>query len=89
MAENSNSPEGENSPEREAPTDHGADVAPVEVDNEPTPSETDSAFDDQLSSYTASLTSSVVNYPMEHGRRYHAFREGSYNFPNDEAWSSY
>lgn len=28
------------------------------------------------SSYTASLTSSVINYPMEHGRRYHAYRSG-------------
>ncbi|WDK12919.1 methyltransferase domain-containing protein [Colletotrichum graminicola] len=47
------------------------------------------------SSYTASLTSSVVDYPTEYGRRYHAFRAGAfyfpltgnlaYNFPNDEA----
>ncbi|KAK1529805.1 methyltransferase domain-containing protein [Colletotrichum paranaense] len=36
------------------------------------------------SSYTASLTSSVVDYPTEYGRRYHAFRAGAYNFPNDE-----
>ncbi|KXH44043.1 hypothetical protein CSAL01_11624 [Colletotrichum salicis] len=36
------------------------------------------------SSYTASLTSSVVDYPEEYGRTYHAFRAGSYNFPNDE-----
>lgn len=26
--------------------------------------------------YTASLTSSVVDYPTEYGRRYHAFRQG-------------
>ncbi|KAL0767553.1 hypothetical protein CaCOL14_009792 [Colletotrichum acutatum] len=36
------------------------------------------------SSYTASITSSVVDYPTEHGRRYHAFRSGSYWGPNDE-----
>ncbi|KAK1656782.1 S-adenosyl-L-methionine-dependent methyltransferase [Colletotrichum godetiae] len=36
------------------------------------------------SSYTASWTSSVVDYPEEYGRTYHAFRAGSYNFPNDE-----
>ena len=28
------------------------------------------------SSYTASLTSSVLAYPTEHGRRYHAYRPG-------------
>ncbi|KAL2207636.1 S-adenosyl-L-methionine-dependent methyltransferase [Sarocladium strictum] len=44
----------------------------------------DSAIDQQLSTYTASLTSSVVDYPYEHGRRYHAFRGGSYILPNDE-----
>ncbi|PKS08397.1 hypothetical protein jhhlp_005341 [Lomentospora prolificans] len=29
------------------------------------------------STYTASIASSVVNYPVEHGRRYHAYRSGS------------
>jgi hypothetical protein len=61
--------------------------APVEVDDAPTENATDdadSAIDQQLSTYTASLTSSVVDYPFEHGRRYHAFRGGSYIMPNDE-----
>ncbi|KAF4870333.1 Secondary metabolism regulator LAE1 [Colletotrichum siamense] len=40
--------------------------------------------DGQLSSYTASLASSAVDYPVEYGRRYHAFRPGSYIMPNDE-----
>lgn len=31
-----------------------------------------------------SLTSSVVDYQYENGRRYHAFREGEYHLPNDE-----
>ncbi|KXH48433.1 methyltransferase [Colletotrichum simmondsii] len=39
---------------------------------------------DEGSSYTASLSSSVIDYPEEYGRRYHAFRPGSYSFPNDE-----
>ena len=26
----------------------------------------------------------MLNYPTENGRRYHAFREGTYVFPNDE-----
>ncbi|OBR09180.1 Methyltransferase domain-containing protein [Colletotrichum higginsianum IMI 349063] len=42
-----------------------------------------STIDDRISTYTASLTSSVVDYPTEYGRRYHAFRSGAYNFPND------
>ena len=34
--------------------------------------------------FTTSLASSVTDYKTENGRRYHAFREGSYVFPNDE-----
>ncbi|KAK2010407.1 methyltransferase domain-containing protein [Colletotrichum eremochloae] len=47
--------------------------------------ETSSTIDDRISTYTASLTSSVVDYPTEYGRRYHAFRAGSYLAPNDES----
>ncbi|KAF6821797.1 umta methyltransferase family protein [Colletotrichum plurivorum] len=36
------------------------------------------------SSYSTSLASSAVDYPTEHGRRYHAFRRGAYILPNDE-----
>ncbi|KAF2452932.1 methyltransferase domain-containing protein [Lineolata rhizophorae] len=32
-----------------------------------------------------SLSSSVRDYTFENGRRYHRFREGAYNFPNDDA----
>lgn len=35
-------------------------------------------------SQTASLTSSVLNYKFENGRRYHSYREGTYILPNDE-----
>lgn len=35
-------------------------------------------------SSTASLSSSVMNYRYENGRRYHAYREGEYVIPNDE-----
>lgn len=37
-----------------------------------------------MNSYTTSLASSVVNYKYENGRRYHAYKEGSYLYPNDE-----
>ncbi|PWY70970.1 hypothetical protein BO70DRAFT_389714 [Aspergillus heteromorphus CBS 117.55] len=33
---------------------------------------------------TQSLTASVMDYPMEHGRRYHRYHEGAYLYPNDE-----
>ncbi|KAL1996409.1 hypothetical protein VTN49DRAFT_174 [Thermomyces lanuginosus] len=53
----------------------------VEVD---TSYENDSSYGDELSSYTASLTSSVLEYRQENGRRYHGFRDGAYLLPNDE-----
>ncbi|KAL1994558.1 hypothetical protein VTN49DRAFT_2028 [Thermomyces lanuginosus] len=55
--------------------------ANVEVDNS---YENDSAYGDELSSYSASLTSSVLDYRHENGRRYHKFRDGVYLLPNDE-----
>ncbi|KAK1528260.1 TAM domain methyltransferase [Colletotrichum paranaense] len=59
-------------------------AAPLEVDDNSSTTDDASTIDDRISSYTASLTSSVVDYPEEYGRTYHAFRAGSYNFPNDE-----
>ncbi|KAK0727794.1 S-adenosyl-L-methionine-dependent methyltransferase [Lasiosphaeria miniovina] len=44
----------------------------------------DSAIGSQVSAFTESLSSSVVDYPIKHGRRYHKFRSGAYPFPNDE-----
>jgi len=35
---------------------------------------------------TASITSSVTQWEWENGRRYHAYKAGSYAFPNDEVW---
>ncbi|OHF04044.1 methyltransferase domain-containing protein [Colletotrichum orchidophilum] len=43
-----------------------------------------SSMDEQISTYTKSITSSIVNYPQEYGRRYHAYRAGVYAFPNDD-----
>ncbi|KAL1990221.1 hypothetical protein VTN49DRAFT_6060 [Thermomyces lanuginosus] len=54
----------------------------VEVD---TSYENDSSYGDELSSYTASLTSSVLDFRHENGRRYHKYRDGSYLLPNDES----
>ncbi|KAL1992484.1 hypothetical protein VTN49DRAFT_4516 [Thermomyces lanuginosus] len=38
--------------------------------------ENDSSYGDELSSYTASLTSSVLDYRHENGPRYHKYRDG-------------
>lgn len=47
--------------------------------------ESDSALGtDDMQSYSTSLASSVEEYKVEHGRRFHAYREGAYNFPNDD-----
>ena len=35
----------------------------------------------------ASLTSSVLEYEFENGRRYHGYKAGSYPLPNDEVRS--
>lgn len=56
----------------------------VEIADEAYATDDTSSMDERISSYTASLTSSVVDYPIEYGRRYHAYRPGSYKFPNDE-----
>ncbi|KAI9737388.1 MAG: hypothetical protein M1834_009542 [Cirrosporium novae-zelandiae] len=44
----------------------------------------DSALGDEVSTYTASLTSEALNYRYEYGRRYHGYKDGSYPLPNDE-----
>ncbi|KAK2795973.1 hypothetical protein FQN50_009655 [Emmonsiellopsis sp. PD_5] len=57
-------------------------AARVEVDEI---SLNDSSYGDELSSYSTSLASSVKNFEFKHGRRYHSYQAGSYQFPNDEA----
>lgn len=39
---------------------------------------------DNMSSASTSIGSSVRDYMFENGRRYHSFRAGAYNFPNDD-----
>ncbi|TDZ47428.1 Secondary metabolism regulator LAE1 [Colletotrichum trifolii] len=56
--------------------------APLEAD-ETTATDDGRSIDDRISTYTDSLASSVVDYPTDHGRRYHAFRRGAYMMPND------
>lgn len=56
------------------------DVQELQADDEGD----DSGFEDASSLQSASLTSSVFNYTYDNGRRYHAYRAGSYPLPNDE-----
>ncbi|GME21989.1 methyltransferase domain-containing protein [Neofusicoccum parvum] len=70
--------------EQPAATLQAEGLQPIEVDSG---FETDSAIgsvDDQLSAFSQSLTSSVTAYLIEYGRRYHAYKDGSYFMPNDE-----
>jgi SAM-dependent methyltransferase len=55
----------------------------IKPDDDPYASE-DPAFLSEAGSSTQSLSSSVLNYQYENGRRYHAYREGEYIMPNDE-----
>ncbi|KAI9732977.1 MAG: hypothetical protein M1818_007410 [Claussenomyces sp. TS43310] len=46
----------------------------------------DAGYDSaSLQSASESLRSSVLDFAFENGRRYHKFREGIYNFPNEES----
>ncbi|KAJ2903349.1 S-adenosyl-L-methionine-dependent methyltransferase [Zalerion maritima] len=46
---------------------------------------TDAGYEsDNISSGSTTLSSTVRDYSFENGRRYHKFREGRYNFPNDD-----
>lgn len=66
-----------------ATQDQGQD-APIEADNDSN-ADTDSALGlGDVRSFTTSLASSVYNYTYENGRRYHAYQEGEYLFPNDD-----
>lgn len=44
----------------------------------------DSTYGTSIVTDTTSIKSSILNYRFEHGRRYHAYKEGSYLYPNDE-----
>ncbi|KAH0536012.1 hypothetical protein FGG08_007095 [Glutinoglossum americanum] len=68
------------------PVGGGSYQQPLEAD-QVAAADDDSSYGDALGSFTTSLKSSVTNYQYENGRRYHAFRSGSYPLPNDDAES--
>jgi len=47
-------------------------------------SDDDSAYGDEIASYTTSLSSTIMNYKYENGYRYHAQEDRRYYLPNDE-----
>ncbi|EMC98318.1 hypothetical protein BAUCODRAFT_32337 [Baudoinia panamericana UAMH 10762] len=44
----------------------------------------DSTLGSETESFTTTLSESVYNFRQEHGRTYHAYKDGKYIFPNDE-----
>ncbi|KAJ4246827.1 hypothetical protein NW762_013379 [Fusarium torreyae] len=66
---------------------HALNAAPLQADDIPF-QVNGSPLGSQESTYMSSLHSSIQNYryevwSAENGRRYHAYREGAYPFPND------
>ncbi|KAH7253806.1 S-adenosyl-L-methionine-dependent methyltransferase [Fusarium redolens] len=61
----------------------GVDSAAIVPDD--VTDDTDSSLGDDLQSSTASVSSSILNYRRENGRTYHAYKDGKYALPNDEA----
>ncbi|KAK4213071.1 malonyl-O-methyltransferase [Rhypophila decipiens] len=57
----------------------------VEVDETIAEGDGDSSYGSDVgSSASTSLNSSVLKYEWKHGRRYHSYQSGTYQFPNDE-----
>ncbi|MCJ1225898.1 hypothetical protein MMC12_002547 [Toensbergia leucococca] len=64
----------------EAPSISTAPLSVLEVDDRPT-----NRDDEESDIASLSITSSIRDYEFENGRRYHAYKAGSYAWPNDEA----
>ncbi|KAL6401064.1 hypothetical protein AUP68_16787 [Ilyonectria robusta] len=47
------------------------------------PGDGDSSLGDDTASSTQSVSSSIVDYRRENDRTYHRYKDGKYNFPND------
>lgn len=62
------------------PAPKPAEGTTVEVDVDETASE----YSELLSNYSWSLVPSMCDCEFKHGRRYHSYHSGAYQFPNDE-----
>ncbi|RFN45716.1 hypothetical protein FIE12Z_10028 [Fusarium flagelliforme] len=61
------------------------EARPVAIVPDDSTDDTDSSLGEDISSSTASISSSILNYRRENGRTYHAYKDGKYALPNDEA----
>ncbi|KAG4422844.1 hypothetical protein IFR04_004066 [Cadophora malorum] len=67
------------------PSEAGSAPPATEIEPEAdTYDDADSSLGSALGSSTTSIGSSILNYRKENGRRYHAYKDGQYLFPNDE-----
>ncbi|KAH6983509.1 S-adenosyl-L-methionine-dependent methyltransferase [Ilyonectria sp. MPI-CAGE-AT-0026] len=57
---------------------------PVVVPKDEVPGDGDSSLGDDTASSTQSVSSSILDYRRENGRTYHRYKDGKYNFPNDD-----
>ncbi|KAK6208884.1 methyltransferase domain-containing protein [Colletotrichum tabaci] len=73
----------ESGPPAQLTLDEGGDDAGVIVPKELTDDD-ESALGSSNSSSTTSVTSSVLDYRLDNGRTYHAYKNGKYLIPNDE-----
>ena len=86
------SPAQDAAPEGAQDGAHSADAAPSPVADQggdaieagDVDDDDDGYHTDEASKASTSLSSSVRDFAFENGRRYHKFREGAYQFPNDE-----
>lgn len=60
--------------------EHFAEEQTLEAEDD----DNDSALGSDTESTTTTLSESIFNYRREHGRTYHAYKDGKYIFPNDE-----
>jgi hypothetical protein len=73
--------ERERRQEAEAAVEQAGEGGSIIVDGD----ELDAGYEsDRNMSASTSLAESMRDYIYENGRRYHRFREGRYNFPNDD-----
>jgi hypothetical protein len=64
---------------------HQAETS-ILVDSDRSSPPSDAGYEtDSIISASTSMATSVRDFAFENGRRYHKFREGRYNFPNDDS----
>jgi len=60
------------------------DAAPLDPDDNLRDNDADSGIGSETASDRVSISSSILQYRHENGRRYHGFKDGKYVLPNDD-----